>query len=87
MSNLKFQNRHAVLAIAKFTSFSVMPLNENESFHKQTRKISTTKPKTRTFISENETSKAQKRNTESTENETPKANINDCTHIGKRGFV
>ena len=64
-----------VLTTAKFTSFSVMPLNENVNFHKRKRIILTTKPKTQTFITKNETQKTRKR--------APKANINDCAHIKK----
>ena len=78
-----------VLATAKFTSFSLMPQNENANFHARKRIILKTKAQIRKFITANETPNARKRNIECTQtkarkrkhtNETPKA------HTYKKGL-
>ena len=50
-----------LLATAKLTSFSVMPLNENETFHARKTIILKTKAQIRKFITANEKLKARKR--------------------------
>ena len=52
---------HTVLATAKFTSFSLMPQNENANFHARKRIILKTKAQIRKFITANETPNARKR--------------------------
>ena len=51
---------HTVLATAKFTSFSLMPQNENANFHARKRIILKTKAQIRKFITANETPNARK---------------------------
>ena len=50
-----------VLTTAKFTSFSLMPQNENANFHARKRIILKTKAQIRKFITANETPNARKR--------------------------
>ena len=57
----KNSSENTVLATAKFTSFSLMPQNENANFHARKRIILKTKAQIRKFITANEIPNARKR--------------------------
>ena len=73
-SNEHCRGRHTVLATAKLTSFSLMPLSENETFHARKRIILKTKAQIRKFNTASEKPKARKRNTECTQTKARKRN-------------